>query len=745
MKIKLLFFAIVASLFSISAYSEEQEQSLSIERIFSREFSANGVSSVRWMDDNVSYSFLQWNKELKGTDIVRYDVKSGKTKVIVSASLLVPKGQEKPLGIDNYSWSEDHSKLLIYTNSSRVWRDNTRGDYWVLDMVDNELSQVANDKEPSRLMFCKFSPDASNVAYVYYNNIYVENLESKEEKQLTFDGSDVIINGNFDWVYEEELGIQDGFRWSPDGKTIAFWHSDTEGTGVFKIINNIDSVYSTVQEFPYPKVGTTNSAVKVGAVNIASGETSFFEIPGDPRNNYLARMDFIPNSDELMIQQLNRLQNQNTVYVGDVSDMSVEVLLEDSDEAFLNIHDNIVWLDKEKYFTWTSEKDGWRHLYKVSRDGKEETLITKGEFDVISIYCIDTKGGYVYYAATPESNVEKYLYRSRLDGKGEAVRVSPEGFVGHHSYMISGNAKYALHIYNNSATPSTYELISLPKHKTVRVLEDNKSLKDKMTNLALSPKEWLKVDIGEVELDAWMIKPANFDPSKKYPIIFYIYGEPASSTVQNVWSSRDLWNHYLAQQGYIVMSVDPRGSNNPRGREWRKSVYGKLGIIPPADHAAAVQKLVETYSFIDASRVGIWGWSGGGTSTMNAMFKHPDIYSTGIAVAGVSRYDIYDTIYQERYMGLPSTNPEGYFNGSPINFVSGLEGNLMIIHGTGDDNVHYQSCEMVVNELVKQGKIFSMMAYPMRAHGIYERKGTTQHLYKTMLKYWVENLPAGAR
>lgn len=714
-------------------------QQLTLEDIYkNNKYQQRGIASLRWMEDNCSYSTLEANREIGGRDIVKYDIKTGERSVIVSASSFVKGG--KKIYVEDYIWSQDNSKLLVYTNSKRVWRDNTRGDYWVLELKTGIFNQIGEGLDPSRMMFAKFSPSSDKVAFVYYNNIYVEDIRTGERKQLTFDGSDEIINGNFDWVYEEELGIQDGFRWSPDGKTIAYWHSDTRGTGVFYMINNVDSLYSTIIPFPYPKVGTPNSAVKVGVVDIESAQSRWFDVPGDPRNHYLARMDFIPNSNEVMIQQLNRLQNTNKVFIGDVSSMQLKNIYTDRDDAFLNVHDNIVWLEGEKYFTWTSEKDGWRHLYKVSRDGKKETLITKGEFDVMNISCIDPKGGYVYYLASPESAIDRYLYRSRLDGKGEMERVTPEDKVGYHGYIISGNGEYALHTFQNSTTPPIYEIVSLKKHKTIRVLQDNKSLKERYDSLSLIPKEFYRVDIGDAVLDGWIIKPKDFDETKKYPVIFHIYGEPASSTVLNTWSKNDLWHQFLAQQGYVVMSVDPRGTNMPKGREWRKSIYGKVGTIGPQDHAKAVELLLAKYPFIDKERVGIWGWSGGGSSTMHAMFKYPEIYKTGIAVAGVSLQNLYDTIYQERYMGLPSTNPEGFYNGSPINFAQNLEGKLLLIHGTGDDNVHYQSLEMVVNKLIECNKMFSMFAYPMRAHGIYEGKNTTYHLYQMMLKYWLENL-----
>ena len=730
---------LVAALLEGTATLLAQPKELTLEDIYaSRTFAARGVPSPTWMEDGASYSSMTED------GLVRTRVDTGEETVIVPRRAFIPEGATEPIRAESYTWSDDHRKLLVYTNSRRVWRYNTRGDYWWVDIASGTIRQLGKGLEPSRMMFGKFSPSGDRFAFVYYNDIYMEDLASGERTRLTFDGSDRIVNGTFDWVYEEELDDRDGFRWSPDGKKIAYWQSDTEGTGTFLMIDNIDSLYSFTIPLPYPKAGTTNSAVKVGVVDVETARTGWFDIPGDPREHYLARMEFVPGSTEVMIQQLNRLQNTNTVYYGNVNTLEVKPFYEDHDDAFLNVHDNIAWLEGNKYFTWTSEKDGWRHLYRVSRDGRGETLVTRGDFDVISVCRIDTEGGWVYYMASPESAVEQYLYRSRLNGKGKAERLTPQGFTGTHGYNISPTAKYALHSWSNCSTPRQYEMVALPDHRQVRLLEDNAALKEVYDSYGLHPRAYFRVDIGEVELDGWMITPRDFDPARKYPVIFYIYGEPASSTVQNVWSG-DLWSQFLAQAGYVVMSIDPRGTNNPRGREWRKSIYGRVGDLAIADHAKAVQKALEMFPFMDPERIGVWGWSGGGSSTAHLMFKYPGIYSTGIAVAGVYSQYLYDTIYQERYMGLPSTNPDGFYRGSPIHFASALEGNLFLIHGTGDDNVHYQSCEMLVNELVKQGKIFSMMSYPMRTHSIREREGTTLHLYKTMFKYWQENLPPGAR
>ncbi len=724
-------------IFLLLTFSSPSQETLKLEDMYTHgTYSAKGYGPVRWMKDNTGYSTLKENPEFGGNDIVRYEARSGKRSVLVSAGKLIPSGEAAPLSIRNYEWSLDNSKLLIFTNTRKVWRYHTRGDYWVLDLATGSLKQLGKSLEPSSLMFAKFSPDASRVAYVSKNNIYVDDLESGKTTQITFDGNESIINGTFDWVYEEELSCRDGFRWSPDGKQIAYWQSNTKNIGTFYMINNVDSIYSKPIPLPYPKVGTKNSEVKVGVTNAVGGATQWFAIPGDPTNTYLARMDFIPDSNEVMIQQLNRRQNSNTVWIGDTKSMELRTIFTDKDNAWLDIHDNIMWLENGKFFTWTSEKDGWLHLYKVSRDGQQWSTITQGNMDVVRINCIDPKGGYVYYIASPDNYTQRYLYRSKIDGNSAPERVSPNDQSGQHAYQISADAQYAIHTFQNATTPQIISLINLQKHKPIRVLEDNATLADKVNALGLTPKEFIKLNIGEVVLDAWMIKPVNFEPENKYPIIFYVYGEPAGSTVQDAWQGGDLWHHYLAQQGYVVVSIDNRGTKTPRGRDWRKSIYGQIGILAAQDQAAAAQQLFKTYPFIDTDRVGIWGWSGGGQMTMNCLFRYPEIYNSGLAVAFVADQRLYDNIYQERYMGLLEDNETNYIAGSPITHAKNLQGNLMIIHGTADDNVHYQSFERLTNELITHNKMFDMMSYPMRSHRINERENTTLHLRKTMARYW---------
>jgi dipeptidyl-peptidase-4 len=738
--------AVVVHLFLLlalgAAIVPAQDTPLTLENIFGkRAFRQRGFGPVRWMKDNKGYSTVETDRSTGGSEIVRYDVESGARSVLVGANALTPKGAAKPLGIDDYVWSEDNTKLLIFTNTKRVWRYNTRGDYWVLDVRSGRLQQLGRSLEESSLMFAKFSPDGTRVGYVSKQNIYVEDIATTKITQITRDGGGNIINGTFDWVYEEELDCRDGFRWSPDGKAIAYWQSDTKNIGTFYLIDNVSGIYSKPIPLPYPKVGTALSPVKVGVVPATGGATRWFAIPGDPANNYLARMDFIPNSNELMIQQLNRLQNTNKVWIANAATLALKTILTETDEAFLDLHDDIRWLDGEKYFTWTSERDGWLHLYRVSRDGKEIKPITKGDFDIVNINCIDPAGGYVYYIASPGVFTERYLYRSRLDGTGEAERVTPADTPGHHSYQVSDNARWAIHTFNNSTAPNRISLVRLPDHTETKMLEDNRELKAKYDRLGVRPKEFFKVDIGGEKLDAYMIRPANFNPNKKYALLFYVYGEPAGTTVQNNWDGGEgLWHQYLAQKGYVVVSIDNRGTKTPRGRDWRKSIYGQIGILASEDQSKAATKILEMFDFLDPARVGIWGWSGGGQMTLNCMFRYPEIYKTGIAVSFVSDQKLYDATYQERYMGLPDGNPNGYRDGSPITWAKNLQGKLMIIHGTGDDNVHYQSFEMLVNELIRNNKLFTMMSYPMRSHGISEGENTTLHLRRTMEQFWLNNL-----
>ena len=739
----ILCMAVCTLLFGSTAYAQKP---LNLEEIVAgKVIETKRAGSVTWLKDGTRYSSFERNAETGGTDIVAYKAKDNAREVLIPSTALIDKTTGKPLAIRSIAWSADNEKLLIYNNTRKVWRYDTRGDYWVLDRQTGALRQLGKGMPEASLMFAKFSPDGSRVAYVCQNNIYVEEVATGKIWPLTTDGNERFVNGTFDWVYEEEFACRDGFRWSPDGRFIAYWQSDTEGTGVFDIINNVDSIYAKITHFPYPKAGTTNSAVKIGYVSAEGGQTTWLAIPGDPRENYLPRMEFIPGSDELFIQQLNRPQNTNKVWIAKLSDNSLKNIFTDTDAAWLNTNDNVQWLKGNSFFTWESERDGWRHLYRVSRDGQQIIPITKGDFDYISPVGTDLKRGYAYFIASPANYTQRYLYRAKLFGNGEVERVTPDGQDGQHSYQMSPTGEWAVHTFSNAATPPVIDMVAFPKHTSVRVIEDNAKAKAQYAALEVNAKEFVKAHSGDLTLDAWIIKPRGFDPSKKYPVIIEVYGEPASATVQDVWGGGDLWQQYMANQGYLVISIENRGAKAPRGREWRKCIYGEVGTFASEDQSRGIQDLARQYAFIDASRIGITGWSGGGSQTLNCMFRYPEVFHTGIAIAFVADQRLYDTIYQERYMNTPQANPEGYRKGSPISYAEGLKGNLLLIHGTGDDNVHYQNCEMLVNKLVEFGKIFSQISYPMRTHSINERKGTTLHLRRTMADYWLKHLPAGGK
>jgi dipeptidyl-peptidase-4 len=722
---------------------------LTLERIFqSRDFTAERFGPARWMKDGISYTTLEDSEAVKGgQDIVLYQAATGKREILVPALKLVPAGESAPLAIEGYDWSADGKMMIVFTNGKRVWRQNTRGDFWVLDLATGGLRQLGAGFEPSTLQFAKISPAGRRAAYVQKNDLYSEDLETGQRVRLTLDGSETMINGTGDWVYEEELSLRDGFRWSPDGKSIAFWQLDSSGIKDYFLINNTDSLYPRIIPIKYPKVGTMNSACRVGVVGAFGGPVVWMKVPGDPRDNYIARMFWTETSKEVVLEHINRLQNTNEVLFCNAVTGDVRTVFVDRDEAWLDVVDDFRWLDKGASFTWLSESDGWRHVYIVSKADGKARLVTAGAYDVISVERIDTEGGWLYYTASPDNSTQRYLYRVRPDGRGKAERLTPAGMPGTHSYEISPNGEWAIHTFTTFDEPPVTALVRLPGHAFVRELAPNRALIEAVRALDRKPVEFFRVEAGNgVLLDGWCLKPPDFDASKSYPLFIYIYGEPFGQTVVDRWDGNTyLWHLMLAQQGYLVVSIDPRGTPAPRGREWRKCVYRKVGILAPADHAAAVKALIAQRSYIDASRVGIWGWSGGGQMTLNAMFKYPELYKTGMAVAFVSDQRLYDTIYQERYMGLPKDNEEGFKEGSPINFAANLKGNLLIAHGTGDDNVHYQSFERLVNELVANNKMFTMMSYPNRSHGINEGKGTTLHLYETLTGFLNKNMPPGPK
>jgi dipeptidyl-peptidase-4 len=720
------------------------------------EYRTHAPKESRWLSDGDRYTILEDSAaksgatDLRGTDLVAYETATGKRTVIISAEKLIPPGQSAPLAIDDYEWSGDHTQLLIFTNTQKVWRQNTRGDYWVLRLADGHLTKLGVDAPPSSLMFAKFSPDGRSVAWVQANNLYVETLADSSVRQLTHDGSTEIINGTTDWVTEEEFALRDAFRWSPDSASIAYWQFDQSGVGDYALINDTKAEYPTLFQYRYPHPGGANAAVRVGVIGAQGGATQWIDVPGDPRNQYIPRMDWIGDSGELILENLNRLQNTNRVLIANARSGKSRLLFEDKDPAWVDLVDNFQWLSasaspRKTDLLWISERDGWRHAFLISRDTGQPRLITNFPADIITPVLLDEAHGFFYFTASPDDPIRTYLYRSRLDGTGNPERITPANLTGTNFYNASPNGAWAIHGYSSATHPTSYDLVRVDSHQVVRSMVTNDDLIAKENALDPEPIEFTETPVanGAIMLSTFIVKPPHFDPAKKYPLLINVYSEPAATMVHDAW--RFTLDKAIAREGYVVVSFDNQGTPAPRGRAWRKAIYGQIGIINSQQQSQAITAFEQAHPYIDPARVGMWGHSGGGSATLNEMFRYPGQVQAAVASSPVPDEQLYDTIYQERYMGLPSDNSTGYHDGSPIKFAESLTGHLLIIHGSGDDNVHFQGTEMLVNRLIALGKTFDFMDYPNRTHALSEGPGTSVHVETLRFRYLEQYIPPGPR
>ena len=717
---------------------------------------AQNRGKIIWTADGNSYN------KVKEGNIIQVNPVTEEETVVVSKDKLIDPATNKVLVPQSYEFNSNYTRVLVFTNTVKVWRYNTMGDYWLYDILADKLTKLGKNLPVQSLMFAKFSPDGKDVAYVSEHNIFTEDIGTGEITKLTRDGSRKLINGTFDWAYEEEFNCRDGFRWSPDGSMIAFWQVDATKIRDYYMLNTTDSNYSQIIPVEYPKVGEAPSAVKIGVVNVSTKRTKWMNIEGDPQQNYLPRMEW-SGKNELVVQQLNRKQQESKLLYCNVVDGSAVTFWAENSGAWVDLNADDPrgwnWINNGKDFIWVSEKDGWRHIYKISRDGQTEVALTKGAYDIDEIKCIDEDNNLIYFTASPYNATQLYLYKLNIEKpnlidrifngknitKEEFDPVNSNGRDGTHGYQISPNGKFAYHTYSSHNTPPAKEWLRLPQNEP---LNEAKSIEATAKIDSTVDVEFVKIKTDDlITLNAWINKPKNFDSSKKYPVVFYVYGEPAASTVRDSYGAQNnfLYKGDIRADGYIQVTIDNRGSPVLKSAAWRKSIYRKVGDVNIKDMAKGFAKLLEMKPYMDKERTAVWGWSGGGSSTLHLLFRYPDLFQTGIAIAAVSNQLFYDNIYQERYMGLPQENREDFINGSPVTYAKNLKGNLLYIHGTGDDNVHYANAELLLNELIKYNKQFQFMAYPNRTHSISEGAGTFEHLSTLYTNYLRQHCPPGAK
>jgi dipeptidyl-peptidase 4 len=714
----------------LAAPAAAQEQ-LTLQRLFaSADFRPQGLPAVRWMRDGQRYAYVV--SEGGHTSLVAEDARSGRRTVLVDGTRLIPAGSQSPISIEDYRWSADERKLLIYTRSQPVWRQNTKGHYYVFDLAIGRLTPVSTASGWQQ--FAKLSPDASRVGFVRDNDLFVTDLATGRETRLTHDGSEEVINGTFDWVYEEELGLQDGWRWSPDGTQIAFWRIDQSAVRNFFWMIDTDSSYSRPVSLRYPKAGGANPTARIGVVSAAGGEVRWMDT-GSAGEQYLARMEWHPAGGQLMIQRLRRHQNDLDVLLADTRTGATRGVFSDRDAAWVEVDEDFAWLNGGRQFLFSSERDGFNHLYVVDAATGSARQLTRGGWEVTRLVAVDERGGWVYFAAREAGPQETHLYRIRLNGTG-LRRITTEH--GTHNAAIAEGSPYFLDVHSQAGVPPTIRLFTTDG-RAVRVLVDNARVRGNLEALHLRLPEFTTIPGADgTPLQASVIRPPDFDPSRRYPVLMYVYGGPGSQTVVDAWGgSRYLWHQLLAQRGYVVVTVDNHGTGG-RGSAFKKSTYLRLGIQETADQVAAARWLARQ-PWVDGDRLGIWGWSYGGFMTASVMLAPDSPFRAGIAVAPVTDWHLYDSIYTERFMGMPEENQEGYRITAPVRNAANLRGRFLLIHGTGDDNVHFQNSVQLAGALQAAGRQFQMMAYPNRNHSI-SGGNTSLHLYTLMTEWVVQNL-----
>jgi dipeptidyl-peptidase-4 len=723
LRLSLLF----ALLFTVTAVAQDQvKKPIEFEHLLDGTFSPQTVQNVRWMNDGQFYSATRDNK------VIRYDIIDGTETVLFDGNEYSLSNGDSPFPIQGYQFSADESKLLLKTEVEQIWRRSTRENYYVYEIETGALTKLTATSEKQQ--YAELSPQGDKAAFVRNNDLFWVDLNSGEEIQITDDGEfNKIINGAADWVYEEEFGFAKAWFWSPEGDRIAFYRFNEERVREF-FMTDWGGLYPEPIRFKYPKAGEQNSIVSIHVYDLENGETTTMDI-GEETDQYIPRINWTRDNDLLAIRRMNRLQNEQDLLFADVQSGTTELILTEKSDTWLDVHDDLYFLENGVQFITTSDRDGYNHIYLYGMDGELVKQVTSGEWDVTDFIGHDDRNYRLYYISAETSPLERNLYSVRVDGRRKEMLTNGEG---RHSINMSRDFKYFIDTYSDHNKPP---VISLNRQdgRQIRILESNEALVNRLNEYSYVEKEFMNIDVNGATLNAYMLKPANFDSTGSYPVLMYVYGGPGSQTVTKAFESgiRPMWHQFLANQGYIVVSVDNRGTG-ARGRDFKKQTYKKLGQYETEDQIAVANYLANL-SFVDEDRIGIWGWSYGGYMSSLALAEGSDVFKTAIAVAPVTDWRFYDTIYTERFMQTPQMNPEGYQNGSPLEKAGQIKGNYLLIHGTGDDNVHFQNTVEMIDALVESDVDFETMIYPNRNHGIYGGN-TRRHLYRLMNDFILENL-----
>jgi dipeptidyl-peptidase-4 len=739
-----------------NGFSQEPSPQITLESIWkSREFSPKSVSGIRSMKDGLYYTSTA--RSGTGQHIVKYRYSDGTAVDTLLRAVDLKDGSGEPISYASYAFNPDETKLLLASEEESIYRHSTKAHYYAFDIAKKEITPVT-DFGLGKQQLAAFSPASNQVAFVRDNDLYISDLDAGKETRVTRDGKwGHIINGAVDWVYEEEFSFHEGFAWSPEGTKIAFYRFDEAAVPEFDMAI-YDGLYPSEYRFKYPKAGERNSEVRVMVYDIAANKTTEVEINANPEQ-YIPRIKWTRNDDQLCIMRMNRHQNDLEFLLADLSKAGNEkapamTIYTEQAKTYIEVNDNLIFLEDGEHFVWNSEKDGWNHIYMYTVGGKEVAQITRGNWEVIEFYGIDQKNQTIFFSAAIESPIETAVYSASYAAPLKRYRKSGKPFVpmadmkedlkkltqnrNSNDAKFSKGCKYFINSETSAEMPAQISLFEA-SGKKIRDIELNEDLQTRLKKYNLSPKEFgtLTTDAGH-DLNYWMIKPSNFDSAKTYPVMFMIYGGPGSNTVSNSWGGANyFWHQMLAQEGYIIVSVDPRGTMR-RGRDFKHSTYLQLGKQETEDFIASA-KYFGGLDYVDGERIGMMGWSYGGYMSSLCMTKGADYFKLGIAVAPVTNWRYYDTIYTERFMRTPQENPEGYDDNSPINFVDKMKGHYMLIHGSADDNVHYQNTMEMIKAMVDADKQFELFIYPNKDHGIYGGN-TRYHLFTKMTDFIISLL-----